>query len=88
MRVNEGIEMQHPSHKAVGECIDSHKFPNCKIIRDPACGGQQNVPLFYSKAKSNKTEYCNVDLLILKDNQIRVVIEIEETGITTERGDC
>ena len=74
--------MEHPLHKIVGQCIDDHKFPNCKIIKDPACGGQQNVPLFCSEDKSNKTEYCNVDLLILKDNKIRVIIEIEETDIT------
>jgi len=74
--------MQHPLHKEVGECTDSHKFPNCKIIKDPACGGQQNVPLFCSKDKSNKTEYCNIDLLVLKDNRIQLIIEIEETDIT------
>jgi len=74
--------MGHPLHKTVGECIDSHKFPNCKIIKDPACGGQQNIPLFCRKKKSNETEYCNLDLLILKDNKIRVIIEIEEADIT------
>ena len=77
--------MQHPLHKIVGEiveeCIDSNEFPNCKIIKDPACGGQQNIPLFCSEKKSNATEYCNVDLLILKDNRIRVIIEIEETDV-------
>jgi len=79
---NETTGVQHPLHKVIGECIDSHKFPNCKIIKDPACGGEQNVPLFCSEDKSNKTEYCNVDLLILKDHKIRVIIEIEETDIT------
>jgi len=74
--------MEHPLHKIVGECIGSHKFPNCKIIKDPACGGKQNIPLFCSEDKSNKTEYCNVDLLILKNNKIRVIIEIEEADIT------
>lgn len=74
--------MEHSLHKIIGDCIDSHKFHNCKIIKDPACGGEQNVPLFCSEDKSNKTEYCNVDLLMLKDNKIRVIIEIEETDIT------
>jgi len=73
--------MEHPLHKIVGECIGSQKFPNCKIIKDRACGGKQNIPLFCSKGKSNKTEYCDVDLLILKDDKIRVIIEIEETDI-------
>ena len=82
MILNEAIGVQHPLHKVVGECIDSHKFRNCKIIKDPVCGGLQNVPLFCSEVKSNETEYCNVDLLILKDNKIQVIIEIEETDIT------
>ncbi|RJS72879.1 hypothetical protein CW714_04015 [Methanophagales archaeon] len=73
--------MEHPLHKIVGECINSNVFPNCKIIKDPACGGQQNVPLFCSRDRSNETEYCNVDLLIIKDNKIRVIIEIEETEV-------
>jgi len=80
--LNEETGVQHPLHKVIGESIDSHKFPNCKIIKDPACGGLQNVPLFCLEVKSDKTEYCNVDLLILKNNKIRVIIEIEETDIT------
>jgi len=76
-----GIEMEHPLHKIIGECINSNEFLNCKIIKDPACGGQQNVPLFCSKDKSKETEYCNVDLLMIKDNKIRVIIEIEETDV-------
>lgn len=71
--------MEHQLHKIVGKCIDNNKFPGYKIIKDPACGGKHNVPLFCSKDKSNKTEYCDVDLLILRDNKIRVIIEIEET---------
>ena len=73
--------MEHPLHKIIGECINSNVFPSCKIIKDPACGGQQNVPLFCSKDKSNETEYCKVDLLMIKDNKIRVIIEIEETDV-------
>lgn len=77
--------MEHPLHrlvgKTVGECIDSKKFPDCRIIKDRACGGRQNVPLFCSRKKSNATEYCNVDLLILKDNKIRVIMEIEEANV-------
>lgn len=73
---------KHPLHRIVGQCISSYRFPSCKIIKDPACGGQQNIPLFHSKDKSNKTEYCNIDLLILEDSKIRVIIEIEETDIT------
>ncbi|MGY5874588.1 MAG: hypothetical protein RTU30_02470 [Candidatus Thorarchaeota archaeon] len=39
-----------------------------------------NPPVF-SEKKSRGTEYCNVDLLVLKKGKIRVIIEIEETNI-------
>lgn len=73
---------KHPLHKVIGDMIQESDFPNCTVIKDPACGGNQNIPLFCSPAKSNQTEYCNVDLLILKDNKIRVIVEIEEADIT------
>lgn len=81
-RLNKEPARKHPLHRIVGQCISSYRFPGCKIIKDPACGGQQNIPLFCSNDKSNKTEYCNVDLLILEDSKIRAIIEIEETDIT------
>jgi len=77
--------MEHPLHKIIEECIDSNKFRNCKIIKDPACGGQHNVPLFCSEEKSRKTRYCIVDILIHKDDKIRVIIEIEESDVTPIR---
>jgi len=73
---------RHPLHKVIGDIVLDSEFPNCTIIKDPACGGKQNIPLFCSTEKSNQTEFCNVDLLILKDNRIRVIIEIEEADIT------
>lgn len=73
--------MDHPLHKVIGDMIQDSEFRNCSIIKDSACGGKQNIPLFCSTEKSNQTEYCNVDLLILKENKIRVIIEIEEANI-------
>ena len=73
---------QHPLHKVIGEIIQESEFPNCTVIKDLACGGKQNISLFCIDKKSNKTEYCNLDLLILKDNRIRVIVEIEESDIT------
>ena len=73
---------RHPLHKVIGDIVRESEFPDCTIIKDPACGGKQNIPLFCSSVKSNQTEYCNVDLLILKDDRIRVIIEIEEADIT------
>ena len=73
--------MNHPFHELIGKSINNDVFPGCKIIRDPACGGDQHIPLFCSEERSRETEYCNVDLLIVADNKIKVIIEIEEANI-------
>jgi len=36
--------------------------------------------LFSSEDKSEKTHYCDVDLIILKENRIKVIFEIEESN--------
>ena len=86
--------MAHPLHKLVGdyvtEYIKSRNLTHYKIIKDPACGtnvgnNRQNIPLFCSSKKSNKTEYCNVDVLILRDNKIYIIFEIEESTINPTR---
>lgn len=73
--------MSHPLHRAIGKALDAARLDGCEIVKDPACGGDQNVPLFVSKSKSHATEYCNVDILVLKGGRIRVIVEIEETNI-------
>lgn len=73
--------MAHPLHEMIGRYLTDTNFPSCKVLKDPACGGKQHLPLFASSKKSNKTEYCNVDALIVKNNQIRVIIEIEESDV-------
>lgn len=72
----------HKLHKEIGENLKLLNFEkNSKLILDQACGGIQHIPLFINKNKSNKTEICNVDALILKDQKIKVIIEIEEANI-------
>ena len=73
--------MNHPLHEIIGEIITSDLFPGYKILKDPACKGDQNIPLFCSEIKANQTEYSNVDLLILKSHKIKVIIEIEEADV-------
>ena len=73
--------MHHPLHKITGEVVNPDAFSGFVVLKDPACGGEQNIPLFSSIDKSRKTKCCNVDLLILKFERIKVIIEIEETDI-------
>ena len=71
----------HSMHEAIGDIFKNALPPNYSLIRDKACGGNQRIPLFYIAKKSRGTEYCNVDLLILKENKIRIVVEIEESNV-------
>jgi hypothetical protein len=73
--------MLHSLHHAIGNYLLNNPLPNCILIRDPACGGNQHIPLFGPGPKSRKTEYCNVDMLLLRDQHISVIIEIEEANI-------
>ena len=74
---------KHPLHECIGNVIDKEisGLSGVEVIKDPACGGSQNIPLFCSSDKSNRTEYCNVDLLILKNKKVKVIVEIEEANI-------
>ena len=74
------VKKVHPLHKAIADKLRSI-FPPHSLVRDEACGGDQRIPLFYDKEKSRATEYCNVDMLVLKDNRVRAIIEIEESNV-------
>lgn len=52
-----------------------------EVLLDRACGGKQNIPLFFSRKKSRAIEICNVDILVLKSDRIKVIFEIEETDM-------
>lgn len=43
--------------------------------------GNQRIPLFCSDKRSLATKYCDVDLLVLHNNRIRLVVEIEESNV-------
>jgi len=76
--MNKGL---HSMHETIGDIFKNALTPNYSLIRDKACGGKQRIPLFNTAQKSRKTEYCNVDLLILKENKIRMIVEIEESNV-------
>ncbi len=76
-----GSKNSHQLHKIIGKLIQSH-FSNC--VKGPDCGGHR-IPLYCSDKNKNATKYCDVDLLILKDEKIKVIIEIEESDITPIR---
>jgi len=70
-------------HEIIGDIFEEalHERPHYSLIRDKACGGEQRIPLFSTAEKSRETEYCNVDLLVLSENKIRMIVEIEESNV-------
>ncbi len=77
-----GINKMAKLHIRIGKLIDKNLvgFSNCHIFKDKACGGKNYIGLFCAETKSRDVKYCEVDILILKDNKIKVVIEIEESS--------
>jgi len=71
----------HELHMAIGDLVEDGLGERAQLVRDQACGGDQQIPLFCSEEKSNKTKYCNVDLLVIQDRKIRVIVEIEESDV-------
>ena len=73
--------INHPLHKTIGKLIDNVFGEKYGVVKDPACettkSKLQNIPLFCSEEKSNKTELCNVDILMLENGKIKVIVEIE-----------
>jgi hypothetical protein len=76
--------MQANLHLIIGQILEEYLVgkDDLSLLKDKACGGNQYITLFCKPEKSSATEYCNVDLLILKNNRIKVIIEIEESNVT------
>jgi hypothetical protein len=72
--------INHPLHLAVADTINEQLSDQYKLLRDPACGGNQLLPLFVGPKKGRATRMCCVDLLILDSDKIRGIIEVEESG--------
>jgi len=70
----------HPLHLAVADEIQTWLSCRAELLRDQACGGSQQLPLFVGLQKARDTRMCCVDLLIISANQVRAIVEIEESG--------
>ena len=71
--------VEHPLHKEIGKRIFKSFGDN--VLMDSACGGGHRLPLFCKEPKSRETQFCNVDMLILKDKKVKVIVEIDESDI-------
>lgn len=75
-------EENHPLHKAVKECLIGIDLSGYELKIDKECGGEYEIPLYCSKVGTKtSTKYCNVDFLLLKNDKIKVIVEVEETNV-------
>ena len=74
------MPLNHPLHLAVAEALLQRIKGQGEIIRDPACGGNQHIPLFVGEHRGRDTRMCLVDLLVVVSGQVRIIVEIEESG--------
>lgn len=73
--------MPHRLHEVVGQLLATGVPPGCTLVKEPACQGDQRVPLFCSDEKATATRICNVDSLVLCGGKIRLIVEIEESNV-------
>jgi len=74
------MKVKHPLHIEIGELL-SENYANregIELILDEACGGKQQIPLFFD-SKSSENELCDVDALIMQNGRVKVIMEIEES---------
>jgi hypothetical protein len=71
----------HPLHFEIGEILEGlmKDHPTMDVILSQDCGGNQNIPLFVTTTKSNKTEICDVDAMVKMGDAAKIIIEIEES---------
>lgn len=77
----------HRLHERIGEEIEKirEEISDCDVIKSSECGEYHKIPLYCSDKNRKDTHYCDVDLLIIKNNKIKVILEIEESDITPIR---
>lgn len=74
-----------PLHKEIGRIIMQLGLPNAEIILDRECGGNQTIQLFCTTIGSRGEKFCQVDAAFLVNNEVKVIIEIEESDQTPVR---
>jgi hypothetical protein len=73
--------MNSPLHREIGDILRNlEKSMKIESILAKECGGSQDIPLFLKQPKSNETEICNVDAMVIKNGKIKIIIEIEESN--------
>jgi len=72
--------MDHPLHLLAVKEIEAVLPSGLEAIKDPACGGNRCLPLYLNDKGGREMQLCKVDCLVLKNSQVKTIIEIEESG--------
>ncbi len=77
----------HPLHKQVAETIfNIAKTHSLKVIVDKDCkfraysGIEQQLPFYLSFRPATESTVSMVDVILIKDNKVKLVCEVEESG--------
>jgi hypothetical protein len=57
--------------------------PTSHVIAAPECGGGHRIQFFSAGTRSRGTNYCWPDLVIIQNNKVRVIVELEQSGIVS-----
>jgi hypothetical protein len=79
---DEALPVAHPLHCAVADFLDPLVASlGCKFVTDPACRGNQRIPLFLSSDRRRDTWLCDVDALVLAGDEVRLIVEVDESNV-------
>jgi hypothetical protein len=68
--------------KVIGDILCSLHEPDTEVILGTDCGGKERVTFYYADPPSNEPSYVWVDASIAVRNEIKIVVEIEQSNIT------
>lgn len=75
--------INHSLHTQVAKAIDSIIKTNALPLTlelDQACGGNKHLSFFLSFVPSRESAISKADIVVLKDQKIKFICEIEESG--------
>ncbi|MGA2297945.1 MAG: hypothetical protein ABSG15_10395 [FCB group bacterium] len=71
---------KHIFHEIIGNVFKEILNNSTDLYLDPACGGEHRLPFYISVNANRSTCVSNVDLILVKDEIVKLVCEIEESG--------
>ena len=77
------MEKNHPLRDAVAAILEKRlsELSDESVELVKADHSEARIPLYFVDETGRTASYCNVDLLILKDDRIKIILEIDEAGV-------